>query len=85
MDGNLSDMTCPTLRNRVRELRKSAGMTIDDLAAVSGVGTTAIKAVEGGHAPTPTVQARLSVALNARVEDVFFWTEPSEPVEAAAR
>lgn len=73
-------MASQELRNRLREQRRAAGMTIEDLADASDVGTTAIKAIEGGHAPTPTVQAKLAAALTVRVEDLFFWSEPAEAV-----
>lgn len=82
MDGKVSEMASQTLRNNVREQRKAAGMTLEDLSSASGVGTTAIKAIEAGHAPTPTVQAKLAAALGLRVEDVFVWSEPATAVPA---
>lgn len=51
---------------------------------MSGVSRTAIKDIElRGHAPTPTVQAKLAAALTVRVEDLFFWSEPE--MQAAVR
>jgi DNA-binding XRE family transcriptional regulator len=70
------------LRNRVRECREAADMTLDDLAGASSVAKTTIKEIERGHGPTPTIQLRLAGALNVKVNELFFWEDP--PVEAVA-
>lgn len=74
------------LLNRVRERRDARGLSIDELARVSGVGRTTIGAVEryGAH-PSGTVMLRLAEALGTTVQDLF-WSEPAEaePVQAAA-
>jgi len=75
------------MRNSVAMTRRSAGLSLTDLARATGLSRLTIRVIERdeGHAPSGTVQLRLAEALGTTVQDLF-WSEPaeSEPVEAAA-
>jgi len=62
--------------NRVREHRKSAGITQAALARAGGVSRQSIVSVEGGdYAPSVYLALRLAVALGTTVEALFPLTE----------
>lgn len=70
------------LKNSLRERRKAAGMSVEDLSVAADVAISTIKEIERGHAPTPSVQLRLASALGCRVEELFFWEDA--PPQAVA-
>lgn len=60
-----------TMGKRLRELRRTAGMTLEELAEASGVSARAISDMERGHsrAPQPRTLAALAVALRVGNEE----------------
>ena len=69
----------PPSRNRVRELRKSAGFTQAELGERAGISRTAVTAIEGERL-VPSVSAALALAqtLGTTVEVLFGRAEISE-------
>ncbi|MCW5725124.1 MAG: helix-turn-helix transcriptional regulator [Maricaulaceae bacterium] len=67
------------IRNRIRELRFAAGeMTQAELADRIGVTRQTVIAMEQGrYSPSLEVAFRTAIALNAGLEDVFQYGEPS--------
>ena len=56
----------------LREARAAAGLTIDELAAKSGVGWSAVHSIEGGRMPgSLSVRLRLSKALGVRFSELW--------------
>lgn len=67
-----------TVGERTRRLRAERGLTLDQLAEVSGVSRAMISRIERGEAsPTASLLARLCSALGVSLS-VFFATESSE-------
>lgn len=65
--------------NRVREVRLTAGMTQEDLAAHVEVFRQTIHAVETGrYQPSLLLAFKLSITLGIPVEDLFWLTESEE-------
>ena len=64
------------LGNRLKAHRSDAGLTQAELAAVVGVSRKTINTVENGvFTPSTTLALKLSRALNAPVEALFFLRE----------
>lgn len=60
------------MKNRIRELRKAAGLRQEDVAARTGVTRQTINAIENNkYSPTLELAMRLAKLLNTRVEDIF--------------
>jgi molybdate-binding protein/DNA-binding XRE family transcriptional regulator len=71
------------LNNRLRSRRQAAGLTQQALATQAGISRQAYIAVERGATnPSTEVALKLAHALNARVEELFFLAELTEPVSA---
>lgn len=60
--------------NRLAEMRKSAGLTQDALSQKAGISRPYISNIERGKQTviTNTVMLKIAVALNKKVEDIFF-------------
>jgi putative transcriptional regulator len=64
------------VENRVREVRSRLGLTQDQLAERIGVARQSIISIEKGRfLPTVETALRLSAALQAPVEDLFWLKE----------
>ena len=61
-------------RNRLREARESAGISMDKLQELSGVAKPTIWGIDKGHWPTETVRVKLANALNVNA-GWLFWVE----------
>ena len=60
------------LLNNLEELRKSAGLTQQDLSDSAGVSRKSINAVENGiYIPSTTLALKIARTLNCKVEDLF--------------
>jgi len=61
-----------SIGNRLRELRKAAGMTQDGLAAAAGIGRVTLVRIEGGEqSPRFETLAALSAALGRPLADLL--------------
>ena len=71
---------------RVRELRASRGLSLDDLAGRCGVSRSMISLIERGESsPTAVVLEKLSVGLNVSLASLFEAPRPGpEPVSRRA-
>ncbi len=60
------------LLNNLEELRKSAGLTQQDLSESAGVSRKSINAIENGiYVPSTVLALKISKTLKCRVEDLF--------------
>lgn len=59
------------VKNRVRERRKAAGMTLVQLAAASGLTASTISDIERGAEPRVVTAILIARALGVRVE--WLW------------
>ncbi|MFA7414068.1 MAG: XRE family transcriptional regulator [Rhizobium sp.] len=84
MDNETEDFE-KTVGERVRRLRAERGLTLDQLAEISGVSRAMISRVERGEAsPTAALLARLCSALGVSLS-VFFATAGAETSPLARR
>lgn len=61
------------MKNTIKQLRKEAGLCQEDLAYQVGVSRQTIIAVENDkYDPTLELAMKLAIALNKKVEDIFF-------------
>lgn len=61
------------MKNIIKQLRKAAGLRQEDLANQVGVSRQTIIAVENDkYDPTLELAMKLAIALNKKVEDIFF-------------
>lgn len=61
------------MKNNVKMLRKEAGLRQEDLATKVGVSRQTIIAVENDkYDPTLELAMKLAIALEKKVEDIFF-------------
>lgn len=61
------------MKNNIKQLRKAAGLRQEDLANQVGVSRQTIIAVENDkYDPTLELAMKLAIALNKKVEDIFF-------------
>lgn len=61
------------MKNTIKQLRKDAGLRQEDLANQVGVSRQTIIAVENDkYDPTLELAMKLAIALNKKVEDIFF-------------
>ena len=64
------------MRNRVKELRKQAGLRQEDLARMLGVSRQTIIAIENNkYAPTLALAMKLAHLLGLHVDEIFFMEE----------
>ena len=64
------------MENRIRELRKAAGMSQEELARRCGVTRQTINAIENNkYDPTLGLAMRLARLLGAPVEEIFHLPE----------
>ncbi len=60
------------LLNNLRELRKSAGLTQQELSESAEVSRKSINAIENGiYVPSTVLALKISKTLNCSVEDLF--------------
>jgi putative transcriptional regulator len=60
------------MKNKIKQMRKSAGLRQEDLANLSGVTRQTIIAIENNkYNPTLELAMKLAKFLNASVEDIF--------------
>lgn len=60
------------VENRIRELRKAAGISQDQLAALCGVSRQTVNAIENNkYDPTLSLAFRLAFALHTTVDALF--------------
>ena len=60
------------LLNNLEELRKSAGLTQQELSVSAGVSRKSINAIENGiYVPSTVLALKISKTLNCKVEDLF--------------
>ena len=58
--------------NNLEELRKSAGLTQQDLSESAGVSRKSINAIENGiYIPSTVLALKISKTLKCKVEDLF--------------
>lgn len=71
------------VESRVRELRRAAGLTQEDLARRCHVSRQALISIEAGRVqPSVAIALRLASALGRRVEEIFQLAEAGESVMA---
>ena len=64
------------MRNRVKELRKQAGLRQEDLARMLGVSRQTIIAIENNkYDPTLALALKLAHLLGLHVDEIFFMEE----------
>lgn len=64
------------MRNRIRELRKEAGLRQEDMAKALGVSRQTIIAVENDkYNPTLELALKMAKLLKTPVEELFFGEE----------
>jgi putative molybdopterin biosynthesis protein len=69
--------------SRVRELRRAAGLTQEELARRCGVSRQALISIEAGRVqPSVAIALRLAAALGRRVEEIFQLAGPGDSVMA---
>ncbi|HLO13197.1 MAG TPA: helix-turn-helix transcriptional regulator [Anaerolineales bacterium] len=72
----LNTMAHETVGNQIKELRSILGMTQAQLAEMVGVARVSIIAIETGrYIPTIETALRISKALNAPVDQIFWLKE----------
>jgi len=60
------------LQNRLEELRKSAGLTQQELSESAEVSRKSINAIENGiYIPSTVLSLKIAKTLNCSVEDLF--------------
>jgi putative molybdopterin biosynthesis protein len=73
----------PALENRLRERRRSGGLSQKQLAELAGITRQAVCALEAGqYSPATSVALQLAYVLQCRVEDLFSLKAEGEVVEA---
>jgi molybdate-binding protein/DNA-binding XRE family transcriptional regulator len=71
------------LRNNLKQVRTSLGLSQQDLAAMAGVTRQSVGGIEAGqYAPSATVALRLARALGCRVEELFWLDEDLPEITA---
>lgn len=60
------------LSNKLEELRKSAGLTQQEMSVKAEVSRKSINAIENGvYVPSTVLALKISKTLNCKVEDLF--------------
>jgi transcriptional regulator with XRE-family HTH domain len=72
------------LKDRVRELRKAAGLTQQSLAVKAGMSVAAVVQIESGKTPDPRLSTlrALAKAMGVRVEELIGNEESGHPEQA---
>jgi putative molybdopterin biosynthesis protein len=71
------------VESRVRELRRAAGLTQEELARRCSISRQALISIEAGRVqPSVAIALRLAAALGRRVEEIFQLAEPGDSVMA---
>tara|TARA_B100000900_G_C20476266_1_gene673537 strand:- start:218 stop:439 length:222 start_codon:yes stop_codon:yes gene_type:complete len=66
------------LQNNLEELRKSAGLTQQELSVSAGVSRKSINAIENGiYIPSTVLALKIANTLNCKVENLFKLPEES--------
>ena len=66
------------LLNNLEELRKSAGLTQQELSESAEVSRKSINAIENGiYVPSTVLALKISKTLGCKVEDCLLYTSPS--------
>ena len=66
------------LQNNLEELRKSAGLTQQELSVSAGVSRKSINAIENGiYIPSTVLALKIANTLNCKVENLFELPEES--------
>ena len=66
------------LQNNLEELRKSAGLTQQELSVSAGVSRKSINAIENGiYIPSTVLALKIASTLNCKVENLFKLPEES--------
>lgn len=82
---NCTDHLNTTIAERLKQLRASRGLTLDQLAEQSGVSRAMISRIERGEAsPTASLLARLCSALGQSLSIFFASTENTAPLARRA-
>lgn len=82
---NIADHLNDTIAERLKALRTTRGLTLDQLADQSGVSRAMISRIERGEAsPTASLLARLCSALGQSLSMFFASTENGEPLARRA-
>lgn len=62
------------LKNHVREARKAAGYSQDELAVLLGVSRQTVSSIETGQfSPTAKLALVICIALDKKFEDLFYF------------
>jgi transcriptional regulator with XRE-family HTH domain len=82
MDDTAADPVTQRIASRVRQLRADAGLSLDALAAASGVSRSALSLIERAQSsPTAVVLDRIAVALGVPLASLF--DGPAAPASAS--
>ena len=66
------------LQNNLEELRKSAGLTQQELSVSAEVSRKSINAIENGiYIPSTVLALKIAITLNCKVENLFKLPEES--------
>jgi len=64
---------------KIKELRKSRGMTQEELASRAGITPVSLSLIENNkHLPTMDVACRLAKALHPHLDDLFKFEEKED-------
>lgn len=67
------------MKNRIKQLRKQAGLRQEDMAKLLGVSRQTIIAIENEkYNPTLELAMKIAKLLSYRVEEIFFLDSSSE-------
>ncbi len=70
------------LRNRLKDARTEAGLTQKELAERIGVSRNTISSIETGEfCPTSKLALILSIALDKKFEELFYFDPEGEDIE----
>lgn len=86
MDETAADPVTQRIAARVRQLRAHAGLSLDALAAASGVSRSALSLIERAQSsPTAVVLDRIAVALGVPLASLFDGPAAPAPASPLAR
>ncbi len=64
------------MKNKIKQLRKEAGLRQEDMAKVLGVSRQTIIAIENNkYNPTLELAMKIAKLLQLHVEEIFFWED----------
>jgi transcriptional regulator with XRE-family HTH domain len=75
------------IKDRVRQLRKAAGLTQQTLAVKAGLSMSAVVQIESGRIPDPRVSTlkALAVALGVSLDELAFDEREERPAKGKRR